>query len=161
MKLVQEFRMNYPNDKESRSNSFHFVSQHIDKREAGGKTEHVHNSRHFQLYDKGLIISDWDHIFRIEPDGYKINEVSFATISRVWNHRKDEFDEPKALCPMCGKRFAPDGKVLKCIEDICKGLPQDASPCLNLKFGEWEKPELKGHTCPHCGNQLRFNPFIG
>ena len=161
MKLVQEFRMNYPNDKESRSNSFCFVSQHIDKREAGGKTEHVHNSRHFQLYDKGLIISDWDHIFRIEPDGYKINEVSFATISRVWNHRNDEFDEPKALCPMCGKRFAPDGKVLKCIEDICKGLPQDASPCLNLKFSEWEKPELKGHTCPHCGNQLRFNPFIG
>lgn len=161
MKLVQEFRMNYPNDKKSRANSFLFVSQHIDNRYMDGKAEHVHNSRHFQLYDKGLIISDWDHIFRIEPDGYKINEVSFATISRVWNHRKDEFDEPKALCPMCGKRFAPDGKVLKCIEDICKGLPQDASPCLNLKFGEWERPELKGHTCPHCGNQLRFNPFIG
>lgn len=162
MKIVQKFHMNYPNDNESRSNSRVFISHNIDKRIIeDGKVEYVHNSRHFQLYDKGLLISDWDRIFRLEPDGYEINKVSFATISRVWNHRTDEFEEPTALCPMCGKRFVPDSAALACIENICKDLPVDASPCQTLKYDAWEAAQLQNHACPHCRNKLRFNPFIG
>ena len=161
MEILQEFKMYYPNDNESRAHARHFVSHHIDKREVSGKTEYVHNSRHYQLYSRGLLISDWDRIFRIEPDGIVLNEVSYATISRVWNHRFDEYDEPKAQCPKCGHRFAPAKSVIECIERICKDLKPDQSPCLHLLPSVWETPELKGHKCPHCLSRLRFNPFIG
>ena len=161
MEMLQEFRMYYPNDTESRAHARLFVSHHIDKRDVAGKKEHVHNSRHFQLYSKGLLISDWDRIFRIEPDGIVLNAVSYATISRVWNHRTEEFDVPKAQCPKCGHRFAPDSNVIDCIERICKDLKPDQSPCLCLRPSAWEAPELQGHKCPYCSSRLRFNPFIG
>lgn len=161
MEVLQEFRMYYPNDKESRAHARHFISHQIDVRDVAGKKEYVHNSRHYQLYSKGLLISDWDRIFRIEPDGIVLNAVSYATISRVWNHRTDEYDEPKAQCPKCGHRFVPERGVIECIERICKDLRPDQSPCLHLLPSVWETPELQGHKCPHCSSRLRFNPFIG
>ena len=161
MEMLQEFRMYYPNDDESRAHSRLFIGHHIDKRNVDGKTEHVHNSRHFRLFSKGLLISDWDRIFRIEPDGIVLNAVSYATISRVWNHRTEEYDVPKAQCPMCGHRFAPDRSVIECIERICRNLKPDQSPCLYLEPSVWETTELKGHKCPRCLSRLRFNPFIG
>ena len=152
--------MNYLHDKGNREHAHMFMGHKEDKRLVGDKKEMVHTNGHFHLYDKGLVISDWDHIFRIEPDNYPINEISFATISRVWNHSMDKLDNPKALCPMCGKRFAPNKKVLDCIAEICKDLNPEMSPCLHLDKSDWENPALKGHTCPYCGNKLRFNPFV-
>ena len=161
MRIIQKIQMNYLHDGGNRRSSFHFMRHLVvDERMVNNKEEKVHNGRHFQLYDKGLVISDWDHIFRIEPDNYKINEISFATISRVWDHGRNAYDEPKALCPMCGKRFTPSKSVLDTIASICKDLEPCVSPCLHLAKNAWEVQELKGHTCPHCGNKLRFNPFI-
>lgn len=161
MEVLQEFRLYYRNDNESRAHSSLFVSHQIDKRNVAGKTELVHNSRHFQLYSTGLLISDWDRIFRIEPDGIRLNAVSYATISRVWDHRTDEYDDPKAQCPKCGHRFAPEKSVIDCIENICKDLKPDQSPCLHLSLSAWDAPELQGHKCPCCASKLRYNPFIG
>lgn len=94
MRIIQKFQMNYIYDKGNRRNSFRSMKHLVtDERLVGDTKEMVHNSGHFQLYDKGLLISDWDHIFRIEPDNYKINDISFATISRVWNHGTDSYDE--------------------------------------------------------------------
>lgn len=161
MRIIQKFQMNYIYDNGNRKNSFGFMKHLVtDERLVDNTKEMIHNSRHFQLYDKGLLISDWDHIFRIEPDNYKINDVSYATISQVWNHRTDSYDKPKALCPMCGKRFVPDRSVLESIEKICKDMTPGTSPCLNLDKNAWDVEELKGHTCPHCRNNLRFTPFI-
>ena len=160
MRIIQKFQMNYLHDEGNRKHAHRYMGHEEDKRLVGDKEEMVHTNGHFHLYDKGLVISDWDHIFRIEPDNYKINEISFATISRVWDHGRDAYDEPKALCPMCGKRFTPSKSVLDTIASICKDLEPGVSPCLHLAKNAWEGQELKGHTCPHCGNKLRFNPFI-
>lgn len=161
MKIVQKFQMNYLHDTGNRKNSFHFMKHSVvDDRLFCNKREMVHNGRHFKLYDKGLVISDWDHLFRIEPDGYRINETSFATISRVWNHRTEMLGEPMVMCPMCGKRFVPDKAVIDIIETLCKDIEPNSSPCLLLDRSAWDVQELKGHTCPHCRNSLRFNPFI-
>ena len=160
MRIIQKFQMNYLHDKGNRKHVHMSMGHYEDKRLVGDKEEMVHTNGHFHLYDKGLVISDWDHIFRIEPDNYKINEISFATISRVWDHGRDAYDEPKALCPMCGKRFTPSKSVLDTIASICKDLEPGVSPCLHLAKNAWEVQQLKGHTCPHCGNKLRFNPFI-
>lgn len=160
MRIIQKFKMNYLHDKGNRKHVHMCMGHYEDKRLVGDKKEMVHTNGHFHLYNKGLVISDWDHIFRIEPDNYKINEISFATISRVWDHGRNAYDEPKALCPMCGKRFAPNKKVLDCIAEICKDLNPELSPCLHLDKSAWENPALKEHTCPYCGNKLRFNPFV-
>jgi hypothetical protein len=161
MKVVQKFKMHYATDKQNRALSKLFTSHHIDKRSGIGNEGFIHNSRHIQLYSRGLVISDWDRIFRIEPDGFTLNAVSFATISRVYDHRTGEYDVPKAQCPICGHRFAPEKSVIDCINNICKNLEPEQSPCLHLEYIAWETPELKGHKCPHCASMLRYNPFIG
>lgn len=161
MDIIQKFQMNYPKDYWKRNHSSLFMGYPVDNRMVNGKVELMHKDNNILLYDKGLLISDWSQIFRIEPHNYRINDVSFTTISRVWNHKKNEYDSPKASCPMCGNRFTPPNEVLECIEEICKDMPYDSSPCMNLSISAWDTDILQGHCCPHCGNKLRFNPFIG
>ncbi|WP_294591821.1 DUF4062 domain-containing protein [uncultured Bacteroides sp.] len=146
---IQCYYLTYNNDTTYRAYNSYFMRGEL------------HNKATTKVYNNGLLFSDYSKITRLEPsDGYKINEVSVATLACLWNHKTEQYESPTALCPMCGKRFAPKKDVVKAIKDICSQLHPQDSPCLTLPPTAWENPNLLGHECPHCHNKLKFNPFI-
>lgn len=90
-------------------------------------------------------------IYLFKPDDkLKVNIPAATSFIRRWNLETKEQEEPTAVCPMCGHQFRMSDELSHIITEI----PSD------IKFTDWDNPQLKGHVCPHCGAQLQFNPYI-
>ncbi len=65
------------------------------------------------------------------------------------------------MCAWCGQRSRVPDEVLASIKNIGRqaNLPPDRSPCLELPEEAWSEPGLLS-ACPHCGEALKFNPFL-
>ena len=88
--------------------------------------------------------------------------IAFTTLRQVWDYKSRKYQEPSAVCPLCGYRFAPPASVMTTIIEITKkaGLRIEQSPCLELADEAWEHPGLLTE-CPSCHEPLKFNPFFG
>ena len=111
----------------------------------------------FQVCARGLyLINDKGDIALFQPDAqYNVNVPAVTTFVRRWNLKTKMQEEPTAVCPMCGHMFGLNEKF----KDVLKE-GQDMDIYKYISHSDWDNPELKGHTCPHCGVQLQFNPYI-
>jgi WD40 repeat protein len=75
--------------------------------------------------------------------------------------RGQKDDDPIARCQNCGVTMGVPQAVLDTIGGIAReaGLPEDASPCLELPREAWEEKRLVT-SCSRCGTPLRFSPFV-
>lgn len=90
-------------------------------------------------------------IYLFKPDDkLKVNIPAATSFIRRWNLETKEQEEPTAVCPMCGHQFGMSEELSHIITEI----PSE------IKYTDWDNPQLKGHVCPHCGAQLQFNPYI-
>jgi WD40 repeat protein len=67
-------------------------------------------------------------------------------------------DELTARCGWCGKRFAPDAKVVDTTRAFCADLGLGKSPITHLPDAAYDEPRLMS-TCPMCERPLRFTPY--
>lgn len=143
-KVVQRFYLAYPDDLEKRD----FSKQWVAGEWAGSKRKATRDPNHCAVYDKGLLISDWDTLFRLEPSGgYCINQEVYTTL-------KVEGNAFSYRCPVCGHVHRVDRPAVESILNQC-------SRNLSLLIDEekWDAPQLSGYQCEQCGVKLRFNPF--
>ena len=101
---------------------------------------------------KGLYTANtFGGIFLFKPDErFHVNIPAVTSFIRRWNLETKEQEEPTAVCPMCGHQFGMSEELSHIITEI----PSE------IKYTDWDNPQLKGHVCPHCGAQLQFNPYI-
>ena len=81
---------------------------------------------------------------------YNVNKPAITTFVRRWNLETKQQEEPTAICPMCGGEI----KMNQSVEGILIDNPRER------KYEDWDNHKLQGHHCPHCGAELRFNPYI-
>jgi WD40 repeat protein len=87
-------------------------------------------------------------------------DTPLVTAARLWLSGAGRWDDqPTAPCERCGRRFAPPPAVLDAARGLARGLGPDSPPCLALPAAAWDEPRLRA-DCPHCGQPLRFNPFL-
>ena len=92
--------------------------------------------------------------------------IPIVTAVRFWQNNgggeKSGWEKAlKAMCPACSRQFEVSGHILRTIREInleYKVTPGQ-SPCFELPDQAWEQSDLLS-TCPNCGQQIRFNPFV-
>lgn len=138
--VVQRFYLSYPDDISRKYFSSVWV---VDSSPKQKQRRFWH---HMRLYDKGLLLSDWDTLFRLEPEkNYRINEEVFTTI-----HSDGTY-----MCPLCGHQHRASMELVYKIQSISK-----SRRCFELPESEWEHSFLREYKCEGCGVRLRFNPFV-
>ncbi len=111
----------------------------------------------FQVCARGLfIINDKGDVALFQPDTqYNVNIPAVTTFVRRWNLNTKQQEEPTTVCPMCGHVFGLNEEL----RDLLKE-GQDMNIFEYISHCDWDNPQLKSHSCPHCGAQLQFNPYI-
>lgn len=99
-----------------------------------------------RLYDKGLLLSDWDTLFRLEPgNGYLVNKEVLTTL-----HPDGTY-----YCPLCGHRHRASSELIQRIESV-----NGHRKCYELPMCEWDHSFLREGKCDECGVNLWFAPFF-
>lgn len=138
--IIQQFYLSYPDDISRKFFSGYWVAG-SSSNEPPRRLWH-----HMRLYDKGLLLSDWDTLFRLEPgNGYRINKEVLTTL-----HMDGTY-----YCPLCGHLHRASNELIQKIKSINANRK-----CYDISLREWDSPFLREHKCDNCGVSLWFVPFF-
>lgn len=144
-RIIQKFSLNYNGVENKKNIRYHKNRLHLTKVD----------------YINGIIFYNGEKIFRLEPSlGYRINRNVICNIAHLWDHERAEYKGSTTFCPACGKRFTPPEFVLETIKEINRNIDNFKSPIMTLPDEVWMNNNLVGHSCPNCGVEIKFNPFI-